>query len=474
MRLPILIVIIVFAFWGCKKDQQNQADSFAYIGGEIINPTNNFIILSKDQAIIDTIKLDTRNRFLYKINNLHEGMFTFRHGGEYQMVLIEANDSLLFRLNTLEFDESLVFTGIGDKKNNYFIETFLEYEKEEKHIIKLCQLNPHLFQKHVDSIKNNKVETLKTFKKRNKTSALFDKIAQANINYNYYSNKEVYPFIHYGKNKAAILKSVPNDFYNYRKDINYSDTFFSQIHNYNTFLRHNLSNISLNTHDSHCSCDNFDRVSLCYNLDRLHLIDSLVTNTTLKNELLHYFTFMYLSKNVNAKNNEAILKSYLQKSENEEDKQMLSLYTKSLNNLKVGSKLPEIILLNNAGKEVAINTLIRGSATVINFWSYTYYNHFKDSHKKLGELKEKYPETNFISININSDNFVESNKMLASHDFDLKQEYLFKNPKESNEILATYPMTKTIILDKNKKIVNSNANIFSIQFEEQLLGALNK
>lgn len=473
MKLRISIVIISLAFLGCKKDIQNGEIPYAYIGGEIINPNTNFVVLSKDEVVLDTVKLDGRNRFLYKINNLEDGIYTFRHGGEYQMVLLESNDSILFRLNTLDFDESLVYTGIGDKKNNYLINNFLENEKEEKHIIKLCQLNPVNYQKHIDSLKNKKVQIFKQFKKKYPTTALFEKIAQANIDYTHYSNKEVYPFIHYGKNKAAILKSVPDDFYNYRKDVNYNDTFFSQYYNYNTFLRHNVSNISLQMHDEHSENNDFNRGSLCYNLDRLHLIDSLVTNTAIKDDLLHYFAMMYLSKNENIESNKAVLKSYLAKSKNENNKQMVSSYTKSLNSLNYGSKLPEIALIDYQGNELDMNALIK-APTVISFWSHTYYGHFKDSHNKLNELKVKYPEMNFITVNINDYNIDKSKKILQSHGYDLKNEYLFKNPSEASDKLAIYPMTKTILIDKNKKIVKSNSNIFSIDFEKHLLGVINR
>jgi hypothetical protein len=473
MKLYLSIIIIVISCFGCKKDSKETKSNYAYIGGEIINPNTNFIILTKNEAIIDTIRLDGRNRFLYKVNDLDGGMYTFRHGSEYQMLLLEPNDSILFRLNTLDFDESLVYTGQGDKKNNYLINDFLDIENEENYIVKLCQLEPVNYQKHIDSLKKNKVLALKNFKKKYKTTPLFEKIAQANIDYSYYSSKEVYPFIHYGKNKAQILKSLPADFYNYRKDINYNDTFFNDYFNYNTFLRHNFSNLSLKVHFDHSNDIAFDRSSLCYNLDRLILIDSLVKNTAIKDDLLYYFTINYISKSKNAENNNAILKSYIAKSKSEKGKTMMELYTKSLANLKEGSKLPGIAVLNYDSKEQDINSIIN-SPTVISFWSHTYYEHFKESHYKLKELKVKYPEVKFITINIDDYRLDKSKNLLAGHGFDSKDEYHFKKPKESTETLAIYPMTKTIIIDKNKKVVNSNTNMFSIHFEEQLLGLINQ
>ena len=50
----------------------------------------------------------------------------------------------------------------------------------------------------------------------------------------------------------------------------------------------------------------------------------------------------------------------------------------------------------------------------------------------------------------------------------------YYDPEESMHTLAVYPMTKVIIIDKNNIIVNSNSNMFSSNFEEQLLGLVSK
>ena len=63
---------------------------------------------------------------------------------------------------------------------------------------------------------------------------------------------------------------------------------------------------------------------------------------------------------------------------------------------------------------------------------------------------------------------------MLNHGYNVNNEYLFKNPKKASKDLAIYPMTKSIVVDKNNKIVTSNTNIFSVHFEEELLGLLNK
>ena len=120
-----LITILVVLTFGCKTNGSGDGD-FAYVGGEIINPKNKNVLLYNTKGkIADSLTLDTNNRFIHKIENLEPGIYLITHGGEYQTILLEPNDSIMFRLNTYDFDESLVFTGLGAKKNNYLIKTYL-------------------------------------------------------------------------------------------------------------------------------------------------------------------------------------------------------------------------------------------------------------------------------------------------------------------------------------------------------------
>tara|TARA_R110002050_G_scaffold100607_1_gene208324 strand:+ start:2004 stop:3395 length:1392 start_codon:yes stop_codon:yes gene_type:complete len=461
--------------FGCKNNSNKAEAHIAFLGGEIINPNNNFIILTKSNTVIDTIKLDGRNRFLYKISNLKEGIYTFKHSGEFQIVFLEPNDSLLLRLNTIDFDESLVFTGIGAKKNNYLINDFLENEKIEKNIYKYCQLNPEYYQNKIDSLYFLKKEKLSAFVKKNKPSSLFEKIAKTNNEYNYYFNKEVYTLWHRTDSKEDILKSLPKDFYNYRNNVSYNDSLLKDNNFiYNNFLKSSFNNLALQKHfDHHKNDGKFKRSDLCYNIDRLNLIDSLISNRYIKDDLLYHFTVNYIARSKNLKNNDVILNTYLKKSNDEKGKKMITAFANSLNNLKVGSIIPNVTIVNYKNDEFSMNSLVN-SPTVISFWSHTYYDHFKDNHFKINELKIKYPEVKFISINIDDYDIKKSKQFLEANRFSCSDEYHFKNPETSIETFAIHPMTKTILIDKDKKIANSNTNIFSRNFEEQLLGLINR
>lgn len=471
MKLYFYLIVILLSFFSCNKD--NGQDDYAFLGGEIINPNSNFVVLSKADMVIDTIPLDQNNRFVYKIMNLDPGMYTFSHGSEIQTVLLEPHDSIMFRLNTLDFDESLVYTGEGAKKNNYLINEFLQNEIDEKQVFKLCQLDPTAFEKQIETIRNSKSERLKHFKNKYHTSALFDKIAQSNIDYSYYTSKEIYPFVNYSFNKRNVLNSLPKDFYNYRTNIEYNNVSFNEYLNYSSFLRSNFNNLALEKHFEHSKDKRFNSTSLCYNIDKLNIVDSLVSNPSIKNNLLYYFTISFLTKNKNIENDGPILQSFLSKSTDTKDKEILTNLVQSLNNLRPGAQFPNIKVVNSENAEFGINSLV-SRPTAIYFWSHNFYDHFKESHRKVYELKNKYPEIDFIAINIDDNNYKTWINTLNRNRFPLQNEYKFKNPEESMHTLAIYPMTKVMIVDKDNTIVNSNTNMFANNFEEQLLGLINR
>ncbi len=431
-------------------------------------------MLFHGKTVIDTIALDVNNRFNYKIKNLIPGFYTFRHGNEIQKALLEPGDSVMFRLNTLEFDESLVYTGRGARKNNYLINDFVQNEIEEKSIYKLCALSPKAYEKRLDSIRYIKNKKLKHFQDKNLPSPLFNKIAQANIDYNYYGNKEAYPFVHYRQKKKTFIDKVPHDFYAYRASVNYNDAFLANHFIYKSFLKRSFKNMALSKHLNHTLItSNSIWTNYCYNLDQMAAIDSLVQNEELKNQLLYYSSMKFLYKNKKIQDNAKVVSYFLSKSTDKSNNEAIVAYNSSINKLRPGASFPSVALRNLNNDVININTLI-DQPTVVYFWSHNYKNYFKNTHKRVNELNSKYPEVAFISVNI--DNYSKElwAKTLKKHKQIGTHEYVFESPKESVKRLAVYPVTKAILVNKEHKIINGHANIFSKNFEQELLGLVNQ
>ncbi len=472
MKNFVLIILLSLFITNCKQDT-NDSKSHAFVGGEIVNPNSRYVVLSRGALAIDTVLLDANNRFLYKIEDLDSGIYTFKHRPEEQIVLLEEGDSLHFRLNTMEFDESLVFTGKGAKKNNYLINLFLENEKEREYMLEFSQLSPEEFRHKVDSITHAKHERLKKFERKNSTSEIFNEIADANIHYYNYARKELYPFAYYGNNELINLRSLPNDFYDYRKDVNYNNENLRNYFPYFRFLEYHFNNIALSKHFKHSSDSVFKRNSLDYNLDRLNIIDSLVTNNSIKNSHMKHSAWAFLDSNNKAAEISQFIEVYLEKSTNESHKKEITNVAKGCMKLTPGTKVPNIALINHEGEEVSLPSIIK-KPTVIYFWSYRWRRHFKEAHLKAQKLKKHYPDIDFIAISANKLSSQNWEKALKKYKFPIVNEYQFVKPEDAKKQLVISRLNKVMLINEDGIIVHGNANMASHYFEEQVLGLLNQ
>ena len=452
---------------GCYSEDSKL--NIAYIGGEIINPKNNSVILYNTKGeVSDTFSLNSNNRFLHKITNLESGLYSIKHGGEYQMMILEPNDSIMFRLNTYDFDESLVFTGNGAKKNNYLIKTYLVNEKEAKKLSTYAQKEPEDFNDFIEKRRQNRLNDFKAFLEHNNETLFFQSVIEANINYNAFADKEIYPFAYFGNNKLIHIKDLPENFYAYRSTIDYNARHLSNFFSYNRFLFAHFDNLALKSYyERNAYHSKFNRHSTAYNKSKLDLIDSLISDETIKNNLLKYKARDFISYNHSEVEAQNLLDYYLAKSTNDEDKAYMKDLVASLKLLRQGNPLPDLSVVNFDNKEYTIAEIIK-KPTIIYFWTSHTKEQYRNSHYKVRELKRKFPNMDFVSVNINDNDDVFWKNIIKQYQFPTTCEYKFKDSKKALKTLALNYLNKAIIVDENGHILHPNANIYNSEFENTL------
>ena len=472
MRIYIISVMLLTTLFSCEKDSDKNG-AYAYFGGQIVNPNNDYVLLLSPSQKFDTLFLDNTNRFFTKLNNLESGLYTFTHGGEYQMAVLEPRDSVMLRLNTIDFDESLVFTGNGAKKNNFLIKLFLENEKDQENFINIAQLAPERFEQYIDSSRTKRLNEFADFSDKNQLSELFNNVAETSINYGYFSAKEMYPFGYYGYKDLKKYKDLPATFYSYRQDIDYNNAALSDFFIYNRFLYSHFNNLALNAFYKNSEEEEiFNRNSLIYNLEKLKLMNDNVSNNTIKNKLLKNTVRDFISMCEDSTETAQVLSSYLKKSTNTKDKEYIKGLSLAIKELKPGKIIPNVKLVSYDNEPYKLNDLIT-KPTVIYFWSSNLKIHYKNSHFKSQELRKKYPNIDFIAININDNDNRYWKKTLNEFKFSTSNEYQFDNPAVGKQILAVNTIYKMIVVDSDLRIVDSYYNMFQNKFEE-VLEELNK
>ena len=475
LRQIALISILASLTFGCNSNSSGDAD-FAYIGGEIINPKNKNVVLYNTKGkVADSLTLDANNRFIHKIENLQPGIYLITHGGEYQTILLEANDSIMFRLNTYDFDESLVFTGLGAKKNNYIIKIYLENEAEAKKLVKYAtNMEPEVFNAHIEKRRLQQLDEFQKFLEHNEASEFFKSIVEANINYNSYADKEIYPFAYFGNNKLIHIKDLPEEFYAHRADIDYNASHLSHFFSYNRFLFSHIDNLATKTYyQNNPYHSQFDRHSMDYNKSKLDLVDSIITDETLRNHLFKYKTRDFVSNNHTEAEANEILNYYLARSTNEEDKKGMKDLVSSLKLLRQGNPIPDLAIINYDDIEYGLNSIIK-KPTIIYFWSSNSKMQYRNSHYKVKELKKDFSHVDFLSINLNRNDDKTWKAIIDNYDFPTENEYKFKYPQEARKTLAVNYLNKAIIVNEYGTILHPNINIFKSDFKELLSELLQK
>ncbi len=63
-----ILIIIAFPFVSCENDINNNS---IFFGGQIINPSSNYLILHKNNSTIDCLLLDSNNQFKKNFENFN-------------------------------------------------------------------------------------------------------------------------------------------------------------------------------------------------------------------------------------------------------------------------------------------------------------------------------------------------------------------------------------------------------------------
>ncbi|MEP6262924.1 MAG: hypothetical protein ABJ092_15215 [Gillisia sp.] len=467
----ILSILVTFALFSCKNDTPVSQDM--YFGGLIVNPTSKFVVLLKKDVVVDTFYLDSENKFGGKLINAEKGLYVFKHPPENQIMYLEPGDSTLILLNTLEFDESLTFSGIGAAKSNFLNKMYLLNQDNNDLILSYYKLDPAVFAAKTDSIRERRKQTLEKVHGRNNFSEDFYQLANATINYEYYDLRERYAFL-LRKHSREYLNQLPANFHDYRKEISFND---ENLEDYYVYL--NLIDDYLRTRSLEYCDENNIKNKGCYDLSdynnikrRISFVDSLIDNERIKNTFVDRLAAQGIIYSKSREELIAILD--LLKDINytggrmEDLRQMAGIQ----NALLPGNNLGEMRLLNTRLDTVSLKN-ISNKPKVTYHWSVNAQRHHKWQHKLIEDLREKYPEIDFIGINIDKDQVNEWANVITNQKYPANYEFKLSLVRINDVLLKNY-LNKLVFLDSKGKIVRGDVQLNSLDYETSILEFLSK
>ncbi len=467
MKFKILLpLLILCALTACKKGISTPQEM--YIGGLIVNPTSDYIVLLRENVVVDTFYLDENNRFGGNLSSSEKGLYVLKHPPENQVLYLEPGDSMMVFVNTMEFDESLAFSGEGAEKSNYLNEMYLLNQKNNDFILGSYELDPSAFADKTDSIRENRLQELKELDRKNDFSKEFLKIANASINYEFYDLRERYAYLVRRYSKDDVEK-IPADFHSYRKEINFND---EELDDYYVYL--NLIDDYLRTRSlEDCNIVSSENVG-CFNLTdhqninrRITLADSLIKNKRTKNRFIDRLAARGIIYSKNREQIENIL-AHLEEinysgKRTEDFQQMAGLQ----NALLPGKSLGQLTLLNTQNKKIRLNDISK-RFKITYHWSVNSPYHYYWQQSIVTDLREKYPEIDFIGINVDKDQFEEWKGIIKNNGYQEKYEYKMTSITVNEKLLKNY-LNKLMFLDASGKIIIGNIKMNSLDLETRIL-----
>jgi hypothetical protein len=209
-----------------------------------------------------------------------------------------------------------------------------------------------------------------------------------------------------------------------------------------------------------------DDMSLENNIKKLEIADTLIKNKHVKNLVVNNIANMYLLSDQCSVNNGKFFTLYSKMVSDQKMKVKVMETASNIQKLRNNNVLPEISVLDTNNKKVQLSELIT-KKTIIYFWTKQSESHSFYSHKKVDELKAKYPDIQFIAININNSQEdwlkeIEIKKYVNSIELRAIDFEELKNKWVINKVY------RTLIINKNGTINNAFVSLFDANFESYL------
>ncbi|AUC14545.1 hypothetical protein BTO06_05020 [Tenacibaculum sp. SZ-18] len=443
--IPLLSIVIV----SCTN---NKKENHTYLGGKIINPKADYITLHNHyEEVIDSVKLNPDNTFNGVFKDIQTGLYLFKHGAEFQYVFLEPQDSLLLRLNTWDFDESLVFSGSNAEKNNALIENFLINEKQDKDFYKYYGFESERFLSKVDSLKSLKKDYISKFKTNYpETSERFFDVLNIVLYYPLYTKLETY--IINNRLKSKPIQFDETKFVSHRKelDINIDSLMF-----FSPYRKYVYNNIYYDVYEKNLKDDSDE-----FTVAVLETVNKKIDSQELKNRLLKETILRHFYTKKSCSLNKKAYEAFSKFSSNDSDKEEIACLLTDVKHVPKNRLIPNFRLYTPQGSMEKIRDIIKSNSTVIYFRNKDYSSD-KWVASRMNYLINKHPNVNFLVININED------KNEYINDLNIKHQYYLHKESDAHKFLTSkYP--RMVLVNNNGIVKNGFCALSSKRIEKQI------
>lgn len=449
------ILLLINSVFVCCNSKPTHSKT--YFGGKIINPKSNYVVLHSMQKVIDTLTLKKDNSFLGKLDISNEGLYYFTHGSENQYIYLEPKDSLMLRLNTWYFDESIVYAGKGAERNNMLIDCFLENEKDNQIFYELNLLEPDKFHTKTDSLLNLKLKTFNDYVVKNPNETPnFKSILKTALTYPLYAKIERYPVAHSKITNKTIFQNIDQRFYTHRKSVRINNDTLMFFPPHSKYVGNYLYNITYAL--GHTPTNN--EYPSDFTVDLLMNIDKNLTSKEFKNAFLKQTVIGHFYRRSSCNVYQETFDTFFKLSTNDKDKKLVNQLLSDCKILSKGQSLTDFKITNFNNRKNSIKKLTKNKNTFLFFWNPVYVSPMYII-SRINYLTQQFPHVQFIQIRIDGD------LKETIHELDTKNQFFITPNNDANKFL-TSKMPRGIIMNKKGIITNGFASISSKKIHAEL------
>lgn len=439
----LIPLFFVFVF-SCtaKKNSKN-----TYFGGKIINPKDDYVLFYRTVEDVDSIALSEDNTFLKKLKNIEEGLYFFRHGPEYQYVYFEPGDSLLIRLNTWDFDESIVYSGVNAERNNLLTDIFLKNEEFKKNFKPFYNFTPKTFLKKIDSVKKKRKIFLNNFKKDFEIeSKKFLNTINISLKYPLYEELE-----NYSIKKSLLKESLPNNYFNFRQHTNID---IDSIMFYSTYRNYVVSRLYADAYSLGHKENSEEFV-----IDLMNTIDQNIKNEATKSNFLRQVVAIYFFDSPQPNIKSKVFDVFYGLCTGKEDKDRIKCLVTDALKIQKGERLPNFSISDSNGKKLKINEVIKQKKAVLYFRNPEYTSD-EWVFSRVKYLSENNPDIKFLIINLQKDN------KITSFTDTLNQFVLHEN--SDAKVFLTSGYSRAILVDQKGTVFDGYTSLSSSKINDKV------
>ena len=450
MKQVVTFAAIFLLLSSCK---QNEKDNGTFFGGEILNPKSDHVLLMQQNEVLDTIFLDQKNVFGKTFYDLKPGLYSFKHGNEFQYIYLEPKDSINVRLNTWDFDESLVFDGKGSEKSEFLLDLFLNNEREYWNYYSYYKLPEKEFNGKFNSSLNRNISQFKKFAQSNpQLSTDFLHLAEGASTFTLYSMKELYPMVYNRHYKTADSLVLSPEYYNYRDNINLNDEILADYYAYQNYLSAHIYNDVISKNNFDISEENLKQ----------QVLQSIVENVnieSLKNSLL-YQEISKLIFNPNSNINPAFLNIFYENCTDDDLVKNIKETLRLKETIENYDLIKDIKFVDRQDKIKTLDQLIGGNPALVLFSKqHDLSNEALD--KRLDYLSKKFPDVIIVNLHFDTGDTEISYHNTSNFNYKLI------DPKSiSSYVSDKFP--RSLIINKKGEIINNFSLLYDYSLEKEL------